>query len=168
MLFTPATPKLLDLPTPKISNLPYSFFLPIMATIFVVPISRPTAHFFFPLSIYLVQTTCFVNLRSIFLYLYNELSKTAFLGLIIFKLLLHICDISKINLIIIVPIEHFNLPLGIIDRNNVFQNHRHKSHATTRHIFFINLPETSGTLAVKLLDNGIIPPHNQRKRTRSI
>jgi hypothetical protein len=48
-----------------------------MATIFVVPISRPTATFSFPLSIYLVQTTCFVNLRSIFLY-YNELSKTAF------------------------------------------------------------------------------------------
>jgi hypothetical protein len=49
-----------------------------MATILVVPISRPTAIFSFPLSIYLVQTTCFVNLRSIFLYLYNELSKTAF------------------------------------------------------------------------------------------
>jgi hypothetical protein len=65
------------LPTPKISNL--LIFLAYHGTIFVVPISRPTATFSFPLSIYLVQTTCFVNLRSIFLYLYNELSKTAFL-----------------------------------------------------------------------------------------
>jgi hypothetical protein len=72
-----ATPKLL-IYQPLKFQLTILFFLPIMATILVVPISRPTAIFSFPLSIYLVQTTCFVNLRSIFLYLYNELSKTAF------------------------------------------------------------------------------------------
>jgi hypothetical protein len=105
------------------------------------------------------------------LYLYNELSKTAFENLIIFKLLLHICDISKINLIIIVPIEHFNLPLGIISIEIMFffKNHRHKSRNNSAYfsLFFYQSSETSGTLAVKLLDNGIIP-HNQRKRTRSI
>ena len=44
ILFTTplATPRLLDFPTPRISNFPYSFFLPIIATIFVVPISNPT------------------------------------------------------------------------------------------------------------------------------
>jgi hypothetical protein len=81
-----ATPKLLIYQHLKFpAYYIYFFFLPIMATILVVPISRPTAIFSFPLSIYLVQTTCFVNLRSIFLYLYNELSKTAFEKKVIFK-----------------------------------------------------------------------------------
>ena len=47
ILFTTprCTPKLLDLPIPRISILPYSFSLPTIATIFVVPISSPTAMF---------------------------------------------------------------------------------------------------------------------------
>ena len=51
-------PRLLDFPTPKISNFPYSFFLPIIATIFVVPMSSPTAIFSFSIINYLVHTTC--------------------------------------------------------------------------------------------------------------
>jgi hypothetical protein len=58
------------------------FFLPIMATILVVPISRPTAIFSFPLSIYLVQTTCFVKLDQFF-YIYI----TSYLKLLLKKAL---------------------------------------------------------------------------------
>jgi hypothetical protein len=32
-------------------------------------------------------------------------------------------------------------------------------------LFLLIFPETSGTLAAKLFDNGILPPHNQYKRT---
>jgi hypothetical protein len=45
-----------------------------MATILLSQYLDP-AIFSFPLSIYLVQTTCFVNLGLFFLYLYNVLSK---------------------------------------------------------------------------------------------
>jgi hypothetical protein len=34
--------------------------------------------------------------------------------------------------------------------------------------FFIYLSETSGTLAVKLSDNGILPPYNQYKRAVTV
>ena len=56
LLTTPLlTPKLLALPIPKTSSFPYSFLRPIIATILVVPISKPTAILLFSISIILYQ-----------------------------------------------------------------------------------------------------------------
>jgi hypothetical protein len=37
-----------------------------------------------------------------------------------------------------------------------------------RYFFLFISPETSGTLAVKLSDNGILPPYNQYKRAVTV
>ncbi len=59
-----ASSGLLDLPMPIISILPYSFRCPIMATIFVVPMSNPTANCSCSMNYLFVATTWFPNFRS--------------------------------------------------------------------------------------------------------
>jgi hypothetical protein len=139
---------------------PYSFFLPISLNFLLLTPSIWTHCniLFFPLSIYLVQTTCFVKTGSIFFYICTALlSTTAFWkrNMISLNFLRLLLNFQIQRLVVVVPIEHFRFPLGIIWITQwCFFFQKSSSWCPTQlsnSPLFSVLHETGGTLAAKLM-----------------